>query len=317
MKLSEEMIASGVAGGFAGHPWAGHVAALEADLADANARAMELTARCDRERALRVAAEREAKSETHRADTNYDTGTAIIRSATERWKAGMAVVHFFDLARMDALTDANAAEFHRGVKRCAELTRAIPPVALDATSGGARGLDAGDGLARRRVTERTGDPLRVAEMLADFAHDIAERDARIEALERERDEIAGALACGTEHSLEAVRLLKAAHDIVRQQRDESRALHDADAVTIDAIRSHRDRAQRESSMRHQLLVDIARHLGMLGCDLTALPEGVAAAIARAERAEAVIAKAREVLAPSTWHPGVTRALAILDGKEGA
>lgn len=173
---------------------------MEADLADANARAMELTARCDRERALRVAAERERDLARERAHA----GMPLCVCA--KWggchvNAGMAVVHFFDLARIDTLrriqdrersiagkqsarlsnTLAAQSRWHRRAQAAesraikAEREAAVrrdsdgyvvygpltehPRDDVPPSSGGARGLDAAD----------TFDDLRFGEDLDDLA----------------------------------------------------------------------------------------------------------------------------------------------------
>lgn len=64
---------------------------LEADLEAERSRAQDLAARLDRARTERDEA---------RAERNFLQGRAL------HWMAGMAVVHFFDLARMHALEDA-------------------------------------------------------------------------------------------------------------------------------------------------------------------------------------------------------------------
>ena len=104
--------------------------ALEADLADANARAMELTARCDRMRDVVRAREAETLAASAEADElraellcargdvdmmrdavkraeadAYETPHTRCFADKGRWMAGMGVVHFFDLARLDVVTE--------------------------------------------------------------------------------------------------------------------------------------------------------------------------------------------------------------------
>ncbi len=135
MKLSKQLSTSAY---LAVRAWASEVRTLEADLADANARAMELTARCDRMRVAATEANDSAREWKRSCDmatatlhliyemrehalrrewqralsvSDYErdmaisvAGRALAKSdrgvSRDLFYAGMAVVHFFDLARI-------------------------------------------------------------------------------------------------------------------------------------------------------------------------------------------------------------------------
>lgn len=195
--------------------------------------------------------------------------------------------------------------------------------------------DSGDDLARRRVTERA-EPTDEEEEAADLACTahviktmnaslvtIAERDARIASLERERDEEAARASAEIDCAL---RLMG---DVSRLERERDEAIARAEQserrypATIAHMHDAVARAERAEHERDAL--DLFRD--EQATLINQLLGQCAGWKDRAERAEARIAKVRERVSgmrlpsPHDWSSGSESAcrdvLAILDGKEGA
>lgn len=182
-------------------PWVRSMTELlmltEADLANANLRAQDLAAQLDRTRAERDALQRhyDAASPEHNLLALldlYDDRRAEIAAREPALKRLYAAMHRRAQAaesRIAKLERENTTLRARLAGAIAKLPPVvtIPPIALEPTIEGGRGLDAADDLALGLAATEYAYEYAVRDLRMARAA-IAERDARIETLERERDE---------------------------------------------------------------------------------------------------------------------------------
>lgn len=244
-------------------------------------------------------------------------------------------------ARLDgAIREMDAKRVEEHVRRVRESNPnvRIPDVALEATSGGNRQAERLDmdrqydhvfqaafapDLAWRGVTEQAENPLRIPEMLADFAHDVAERDARIATLEAFVRRVASGGTIVSSNALTPTQIVIArAADRMHIDDDGLGYVYVPGPLAFRGSIADMDEDELRAVISSQstAIYDLRIELEEAQADEATAMIAATEAIARAERLEAVIARARQAIenrydkAETAWD-ACNCVLAILAGKD--